>query len=435
MDPRFELPEINTWRLYNKGITQERVIQMVELWEAHGYRFGAVCIDDGWTTDGRLGDWIPDPIRFPDLAELARWIHRKGYALRLGVAPGQIHPGTEIFKKAFPKSVLHGKDGRPVLYEGLRTFRLDPRMPIGRDHLRATMQRLARDYDVDAFKVDFPPFYEPHDAFFKQCDYDLSEEDARTMIPNFYRVIRESLDAVKPGIRVECARDLKGCQPFIQDTICGDLVGEERSMEELGRIVARLNAYAAGHAIVPWLEMAWGEGGLHPTDRPEWHAGLLEWIALSINFGLKLEHSFLPFDYPNADQIRILTNLYGARNTSYKVLYAGRKSFPVREMLAAGISLDARTRFLVAPEERLTVTLMTAPLKTNALRWHARDVLTDAPVKLRARNEFWQNLSDACRVNFEAEPRRVYEIWHEGPEDPYFADLFRTYPGRTAANE
>jgi hypothetical protein len=435
MDPRFELPEINTWRLYNKGVTQERVVQMVEAWEAHGYRFGTVCIDDGWTTDGKLGDWVPDPTRFPDLAGLARWIHRKGYALRLWVAPIQVHPGTEAFKKAFPKSVLHGRDGKPLLYEGLRTFKLDPRTPIGREHVRATMQRLVRDYDADAFKVDFPPFYEPHDAFFKQCDYDLPESDAQTMVPNFYRLVRESLDAVKPGVRVECAKDIAGCQPYVNDTICGDLVGSKRTMEELGGVVARVNAYAKGHAIVPWLEMAWGEGGSAPTDRVEWHAGLLEWVALSINFGLKLEHSFQPFDYPNADQVRILTNLYGARDTSYKVLHAGRRSFPVGEMLRAGIPLDARTRFLVAPQERATVTLATAALKTNALRWHARDVQTDAPVKLRARNEFWRNSPDACMVAFEAEALRAYELWHEGDEDPYFADLFATYPGKTAAKE
>ena len=58
-DTRFELPEINTWRLFHKSVTQQGVVEMVEAWEAHGYRFGTVCIDDGWTEDGRL---IP-PIR------------------------------------------------------------------------------------------------------------------------------------------------------------------------------------------------------------------------------------------------------------------------------------------------------------------------------------------------------------------------------------
>ena len=43
---------------------------MVEAWEAHGYRFGCVCIDDGWTVDGKLGDWEPNPQRFPDLLAL-----------------------------------------------------------------------------------------------------------------------------------------------------------------------------------------------------------------------------------------------------------------------------------------------------------------------------------------------------------------------------
>ena len=54
MRNNYELPEINTWRLFNKNIDQRKIVWMVEAWEGAGYRFGSVCIDDGWTERGLL---------------------------------------------------------------------------------------------------------------------------------------------------------------------------------------------------------------------------------------------------------------------------------------------------------------------------------------------------------------------------------------------
>lgn len=426
-DIRFELPEINTWRLFNKAVSQRGVVDMVEAWEAHGYRFGCVCIDDGWTLDGKLGDWEPDPQRFPDLAGLVEWIHAKGYAVRLWVAPVQFHAGTKIAARAFPEYTLKNADGEPAFYTGLGTYRLDPRAEVGRTHIRDTMQRLIRDYHVDAFKCDFPPFYFPDDEFYREHRFALPEHDKQTMVQEFYRLVRESIDAVDPRVRVECARDLPDCQPYINDTICGDLVGHDRSWQMYVEIAARLRRFAEGTELVPWLEMAWGEGSDNPTPDVAWYAGLLECLAASINLELKLEHSFQPFAYPNAAQIRCLTNLYGPRNRRYKVLHAGRQSVTVRDLLDAGVQVGSDTRFLVAPEEPLTVVLHTGLLGTNALAWRARNVLTGAPVDLRARNEFWGNALENCRVSFEAEARQVYELWHEGEPDPFFQELYQAH--------
>ncbi|MHB0935054.1 MAG: alpha-galactosidase [Armatimonadota bacterium] len=428
-DIRFELPEINTWRLFNKAVSQRLVVDMVEAWEAHGYRFGCVCIDDGWTVDGKLGDWEPDPQRFPDLAGLVEWIHARGYAVRLWVAPIQFHAGTKVAARAFPDCALKNVDNEPAFYTGLGTYRIDPRTAVGQAHIRDTMQRLVRDYDVDAFKVDFPPFYFPDDEFYREHRFAFPEHDKQTMVQEFYRLVRESIDAVNPRVRVECARDLPNCQPYINDTICGDLVGHDRNWAMYVEIAERLRKFTQGTEITPWLEMAWGEGSDAPTPRVEWYAGILEYIAASINLELKLEHSFQPFAYPNAAQIRCLTNLYGPRNRRYKVLHAGRKSITVQDMLDAGVQVGPDTRFLAAPEEPLTITLHTAALGTNALAWRARNVLTDAGVDLRARNEFWGGSLDACRVSFEAEARQVYEFWHEGTPDPYFRELFLAHQG------
>lgn len=421
---RFELPEINTWRLYNKNISQETVQAMVEAWESHGYRFGTVCIDDGWTARGLLGDWLPDPERFPDFAGMVRWIHDRGYAVRLWVAPAQMHADTGIYRRAFPQATLCDAAGHPSFYAGLGTYRLDPRAEIACEHIRSTLQRLIRDYDVDAFKVDFPPFYEPGDAFYRHMNLAVAEAEAKSIVPAFYRHVRESVAEIKPSVRICGAKAIAGCQAYLQDVISGDLIGCERSYQGLAPIAKKLRDYARGHDITPWLDMVWGEGSENPMPRPEWHAGYLENMALSINFELKLEHSFQPFNYPNARQIRALTNLYGPRNAQYKVLAAGRKVFAVADMMEAGIDLSPSTRFLVAPEADMTVVLHTAPLGTNALQWKARSLFGDETVKLRARNEYWGNTTNWCRVEFEARGSELYELQHEGSPDAFYSQNF-----------
>ncbi|MEO6052376.1 MAG: alpha-galactosidase [Chthoniobacterales bacterium] len=433
-DIRFELQEINTWRLFNKAVTQQGVVEMVESWEANGYRFGCVCIDDGWTIDGRLGDWTPDPTRFPDLAGLVDWIHAKGYAVRLWVAPTQCHPETDIYKKAFPDSLLKTKTGEPAHYVGLNTYRIDPRTPVGKEHIRSTMQRLVRDYKIDAFKVDFPPFYEPRDEFYEQVGYDFSAEDDKNMVPDFYKQVNEAVTSVNPAGRICCAKHIENCQPYIQDTICGDFVGQDRSVI-VPQTSKHLKDYIEGHNITPWLEMIWGEESEAPRPGAAWHAGYLEFLAQSMNYGFKLEHSFFPFNYPNANQIRILSNLYGARNTKYKVIAAGRKTYPVPLLLEAGIEMDANTRFLVAPEEESLALLHTGLLGTSCMQWKCRNVLTGEMIRLRGRNELWGGTMDWCRVEFEAKAYQTYELWHEGEPVTFYRDHFEKNYGKYAVEE
>ncbi len=422
-DIRFELPEINTWRLFNKSVTQQGVVEMVESWESHGYRFGSVCIDDGWTVDGRLGDWTPDPIRFPDLRGLVDWLHHKGYAVRLWVAPSQCHPDTAIFRQAHPDHMLKDFQGRPSFFSGLGTYRLDPRSPVAAGHIRDTLQRLVRDYDVDAFKVDFPPFLEPHDAVYKLWRINLDDQAARTMVPDFYKLVKQSVQEVRPDIRICCAKDIANCQPYIDDTICGDFIGGKRTDEMIVGHARQVNEYVRGHDITPWLEMVWGGGSDTPVDNPDWHTGFLEYIAHSINHRLKIEHSFMPFDFSNAEQIRALTNLYGPRHPHYKVLAAGRKVFSVDTLLGQGVELSHRTRFLVATENDARITLHVGGFDTSALQWRCRDVLGEQPIRLIARNEYWPGTMKACRVSFEAKGRRVYELWHEGPQTTFYRDV------------
>src|SRR5690606_35986954 len=141
------------------------------------------------------------------------------------------------------------------------------------------------------------------------------------------------------------------------------LIGSPRDWQSLVNHAAKMGKAIGDRPIVPWLEMIWGEGSDSANHSLEWYAGFIEYMATSINLGLKLEHSFLPFDYPNADQIRVLSNLYGPRNPNVKVLVAGRRQFPVEELIAGGVELGPKTRFLLAPSSDTHVILHTAPLR------------------------------------------------------------------------
>jgi hypothetical protein len=426
-DIRFDLPEINTWRLCNKGIDQETIEAMVNRWETQGYRFGAVCIDDGWQADGLMGEWNACPQRFANPARLAEWIHRKGYALRVWVAPCQVHPDTPIFKRAWPDALMKDAQGRPCFYRGLGTYTLDIRSTLAQDHIRNVMRHVHAQWGMDAVKLDFPPFYTPDDDYYKMRGYDLSEEDKQAMGGHFHALVREGLDSAAPGIRVESYSHCPGAEPYIQDVITGDLVGQERTWETLLALALRARQFIGDRDITPWFEMVWGSGSDTPMNNPAWHVGFLEYIAGSINFNFKIEHSFLPFDYPNAHQIRALTNLYGPRDPGLKVIYAGNRAFNVSDMIQAGVQVDARTRFLIAPENDTMVEMNVTGLSTNALYFKCRDLTTGALVNVRSRNEFWRGDTSCCFVQVDAQKHHVYELFYTGDPTGYFQRIWDTH--------
>lgn len=426
-DIRFELPELNTWRMFNKSVSADGVLHMVRTWESKGYRLGCITIDDGWQRNGLMGEWIPCPDRFPDPKGTVDALHDAGYAVRLWMAPCQIHPGTEAFDKHWPNNLMQSSKGTPSFYVGLGTYTLDLRKPEAEEHIFNSVVKMAKEWGVDGFKVDFPPFYRPYDEYYEQRDYDLPDEDAQSMVGRFYQIVREALDSVRPGLRVEAYPKCPGAAPYIDDCICGDLVGKSRAWPILLDHARKMREFIGDEKIVPWLEMVWGEGGNFPSSDPAWHNGFIEYIAASINFEMKIEHSFPPFDYANAEQIRILTNLYGPRNSAVKVLHAGRVLFSLPELREHGAVINNKTRFIVAPSEDTTVELPTAELHSDALGWKARNVGTDSSMPLRGRNEFWAGNINKCRVELDAKAGQVYELWYAGETTDYFLNLYREH--------
>ncbi|MBM7829921.1 alpha-galactosidase [Agromyces cerinus] len=144
-------PVYSTWYAHSQRISEQVIEADVAVAAELGCR--SVFIDDGWQRfgDGRwyagCGDWVPDPVKFPDLAALSGRLHAQGLDVVLWIAPLLLGEQSEAFDR------LHRF--APHYSEALRTRVLDPRHPEVRASLIETCARLVRDYDLDGLKIDF----------------------------------------------------------------------------------------------------------------------------------------------------------------------------------------------------------------------------------------------------------------------------------------
>ncbi len=101
---------VNSWYPYEFSVTQENCIEMIH--KAHSVGAELFVLDDGWMK-GRsndhtgLGDWWPDPERFPDgLGFLSDACHACGMQFGLWVEPEMVNEDSDLYR-SHPDWVLH----------------------------------------------------------------------------------------------------------------------------------------------------------------------------------------------------------------------------------------------------------------------------------------------------------------------------------------
>jgi hypothetical protein len=304
---------------------------------------------------------------------------------------------------------LKGEGGNKVRQFGRNALVLDTRVTAVQKHLAKTMDRLSRDYDVDASKVDFcltaaengQPSGYPND--------NVSEKERVRIHRDLFRAVRKGCDVVKQGVRLE-SYPLEHCAKFIDDVISGDLVGTGRSHESHAELNARLCKLDRTHNWVSWPEMVWGLGSDKPVGNPDWERTYLEWLATDINYERKLELSFPPFDYENTRQIRALMNLYASGGPIYKIVQAGTVAFDLAKLQDAGVPLSNANRFLAAPSVDAEVFFVVPSSCGRPSQWDAINLLRPERVSCVVRDENWEDGKRWHCVRFTGRGGDVYEI-------------------------
>ncbi|MDJ0384879.1 glycoside hydrolase family 36 protein [Streptomyces sp. G-G2] len=144
-------PVYSTWYAFNQDVSAEEVETQAALAAQLGC--GALILDDGWQEYGHgrgyagLGDWRPDPAKFPDFTGHVAEVRALGLRYLAWTAPLLIGPDADCHARWAPYAPA------PATVPGAHV--LDPRLPEVRRHVVELCARLVRDHGLDGLKLDF----------------------------------------------------------------------------------------------------------------------------------------------------------------------------------------------------------------------------------------------------------------------------------------
>lgn len=147
-------PVFSTWYAYLQNIDDVELRMQAAGIRELGCR--SVFIDDGWQAFGHgrgyagCGDWVPDGVKFPDMAVTVGALRDEGLRTVLWIAPLLLGERSHAFERMERYAPLP-MDGKPEC--GCRI--LDPRRAAVRDYVAGVCARLMRDYGVGGLKIDF----------------------------------------------------------------------------------------------------------------------------------------------------------------------------------------------------------------------------------------------------------------------------------------
>jgi alpha-galactosidase len=187
----------NSWEATHFDVTAGGQLELAEIAASLGVE--TFVVDDGWFAGrgddhGGLGDWTPDPEKFPDgFGAFVDEIRKKGLEFGLWVEPEMVNPSSRLYA-AHPEWVYRA-DGRPMT-----TIRNQYLLNLGRpdvcDFVLTTLDELLSAYEIGYLKWDFNrPRTEPGPG----PDVDGAH------VTNLYRIL-DHLRRAHPGVTVEgCA--------------------------------------------------------------------------------------------------------------------------------------------------------------------------------------------------------------------------------------
>jgi hypothetical protein len=152
------LPVWCTWTAFcSSDMTDRRVLDNARI--ARDMGIGSVILDDGWFGAGldddagevMLGDYRPDPHKFPDLRRHVDELHALGLNVLLWHAPLCVAPASRAYHE-LRHLLIHDEAGEFISVNGLA--QLCPASPAVRRYVAEETIRLMRSTGVDGLKVD-----------------------------------------------------------------------------------------------------------------------------------------------------------------------------------------------------------------------------------------------------------------------------------------
>jgi hypothetical protein len=146
-EPQFHRLNLNFSRPFYRRVNEAFVLRSVARIEELGLRIGTVILDDKWMRYHGMAD--ADPAKFPDLRDLVRDLHDRGYRVFVWYPVWWVHPGSPVARD-HPNYLVRDRYGRPkylfdITHAGARAHI--------RDMIRAWLS--PEGYDLDGLKLDF----------------------------------------------------------------------------------------------------------------------------------------------------------------------------------------------------------------------------------------------------------------------------------------
>ena len=197
------VPLYSSWYQFHQDLDPEILLSECKL--AHQLGYELIILDDGWQTKDSnrgydyTGDWKPE--RFPDMARFVQQVKETGLKFGLWYSVPFCGKHSKAYHKFKGKFLTEEHRWAPVF---------DPRYPEVRQHLIDIYVNALKDWNLDAFKLDFI------DEFKVYPSTVLTLEDGRDYANVNEAVIRLLSDAmnalrdINPDIGIEFRQQYVG---------------------------------------------------------------------------------------------------------------------------------------------------------------------------------------------------------------------------------
>jgi alpha-galactosidase len=186
---------------YGRKVQPQQVYDSLPTAKRLGFRW--VTLDDGWQNN--VGDWQLDPKKFPngdaDMKALVDRIHQEGFKAQLWWSPLSAVPESQLLHD-HPDYELLNRDGSTRKVSWWDSYYLCPADRRVVEYHKALVKKILVDWGFDGLKLDGQDM-NGVPACFNPAHHHAQPEDSVEALPDFFKAIYDTAQAVKPGTLVE----------------------------------------------------------------------------------------------------------------------------------------------------------------------------------------------------------------------------------------